>query len=187
MNLSGSFTDLQSQASHTVTIDWGDGVGSPDVTTLSLRAGETTFQADPHTYAAAGNYTIHVTVSGLDGSTTATRAVAVNSTSSTVVASSNSPTYGQSVTFTATVTSTVSGNGTPTGTVDFYDETTGIDLGTYPLDNETATFSTSDLVAGSYAITAAYSGDNNFPSSQSSVSITVAGQRFARRKRRFHR
>ena len=177
VNLSGSFTDLQSKASHTVTINWGDGVGSPDVTTLSLHAGKTTFQANPHTYATAGNYTIHVTVSGLDGSTTATRAVAVNSTSDHGCrASWRGATYGQSVTFKSAVTSTVSGNGTPTGAVDFYDETTGIDLGTYPLDNEIATFSTSDLVAGSYAITAAYSGDNKFPSSQSTVSITVVGQ-----------
>ena len=76
VNLSGSFTDLQSQASHTVTIDWGDGVGSPDVTTLALDAGETTFQADPHTYTTASTtpYTITVVVSGADGSTTKPRA-----------------------------------------------------------------------------------------------------------------
>ena len=69
-------------------------------------------------------------VSGIDGSTTATTPVTVNSTTTIVVSSPTSPAYGQPVTFTATVLSAVSGNGPPTGTVDFYDETTGVDLGT---------------------------------------------------------
>ena len=58
-----------------MTIVWEDGAVSPDVTTLSLDAGETTFQADPYTYPAIGSYTILVTVAGLDGSTTATTTV----------------------------------------------------------------------------------------------------------------
>ncbi len=65
VNLSGSFADLQSNITHTVTINWGDGTGgTQDTTTLSLNAGETTFQADPHTYSTAGNYSISATVSG---------------------------------------------------------------------------------------------------------------------------
>ena len=81
VNLSGSFTDPQQNVAHTVTIDWGDGTEtSPDVTTLSLDPGETTFQADPQTnnVPATSPYTIHVTVSGLDGSVSATTALAVN-------------------------------------------------------------------------------------------------------------
>ena len=75
VNLSGSFTDLQTNIAHTVTIVWEDGAPSPDVTTLSLDAGETTFQAGPYTYPSIGSYTILVTVAGLDGSTTATTTV----------------------------------------------------------------------------------------------------------------
>ena len=75
VNLSGSFTDLQTNIAHTVTIVWEDGAVSPDATTLSLDAGETTFQAGPYTYATIGSYTILVTVAGDDGSTTATTAV----------------------------------------------------------------------------------------------------------------
>ncbi len=81
VNLSGSFSDLQTQASHTVTINWGDLVsGLPDITILPLSPGETTFQADPQTYSTASTtpYTISVTVTGLDGSTTATTSVTVS-------------------------------------------------------------------------------------------------------------
>ena len=47
---------------------------------MSLDPGLTTFQADPQTYntPATSPYTIHVTVSGLDGSVTATTSVTVN-------------------------------------------------------------------------------------------------------------
>ena len=102
----------------------------------------------------------------------------VNSTTTTVVSSPTSPAYGQSVTFTATVLSAVSGDGPPTGTVDFYDETTGVDLGTATLQsNGTAALTISDLAAGGHAIIATYSGDSNFPSSQSaSASVAVTGQ-----------
>ena len=175
VTLSGSFSDPQSNIGHTVTITWGDGTA---VTTLAVDPGETTFQADPHTYSTAGNDSISVVVSGADGSTTATTPVKVNSTTTTVVSSPTSPAYGQSVTFTATVLSAVSGDGPPTGTVDFYDETTGVDLGTATLQsNGTAALTISDLAAGGHAIIATYSGDSNFPSSQSaSASVAVTGQ-----------
>ena len=178
VNLSGSFADLQSNITHTVTINWGDGTGgTQDTTTLSLNAGETTFQADPHTYSTAGNYSISATVSGADGSTTATTSMTVNSATTIVVSSPTSPTYDQPVAFTATVASAVSGNGPPTGTVDFYDETTGADLGTAWLEsNGAASLCVSVLALGGHTITATYSGDNNFPTSQASTSVTITPQ-----------
>jgi uncharacterized delta-60 repeat protein len=79
VNLSGSFSDPQSNLAHTVTIIWNTGGGSLDITTLSLGAGETTFQASPQTYSNTGTYTISVIVSGLDGTAaTATTSVTVN-------------------------------------------------------------------------------------------------------------
>ncbi len=79
LTLSGSFTDPQVSVAHLVTIDWGDGGGTPDVTTLSLGPGETTFQASPNSdsYSATGSYAISVTVAGLDGSTEASTTVTV--------------------------------------------------------------------------------------------------------------
>ncbi len=79
LTLSGSFTDAQANVAHLVTIDWGDGGGTPDITTVSLSAGQTTFQANPtsDSYSASATYTISVTIAGLDGSIAASTTVAV--------------------------------------------------------------------------------------------------------------
>jgi autotransporter-associated beta strand protein len=68
--------------------------------------------------------------------------------------------YGQTVTFTATVSAGVSETGTPTGTVTFEDGATL--LGTESLSGGTTTFTTSALALGSHCVTAAYGGDSNF-------------------------
>ena len=75
-------------------------------------------------------------------------------------------TYGQSVTFTATIGVVAPGAGTPTGSVEFFDGTTPI--GTTPLSGSTAAVSTAALSAGTHSITAQYRGDGNFSSSTSS-------------------
>ena len=86
-----------------------------------------------------------------------------------------SATYGDNVTFTATVGS----NGalaTPTGTVTFSDG--GLTLGTGTLDaSQTASFSTTLLSAGTHTITATFNGDNIFdvsPSAPSTITINQA-------------
>ena len=58
--------------------------------------------------------------------------------------------YGQSVTFTATVTISRPGAGTPTGQVTFKDGTTSLGTGTLSTKNgvTTATFSTTKLARG---------------------------------------
>jgi len=93
-------------------------------------------------------------------------------TSVQVGSSSASPTFGQTVTFAATVSPAAGGTGTPTGQVDFYDSTTGIDLGTATLQTvngqQVATISTAALAAGSHTIVANYLGDSTFLSSQDS-------------------
>src|SRR5207244_6017827 len=62
-------------------------------------------------------------VSNCDGSTSASLTQTVSTAASAaVVESSGDAVYGQSVTFTATV-SAASGHGTPTGTVSFFDGT----------------------------------------------------------------
>jgi large repetitive protein len=81
--------------------------------------------------------------------------------------SSNSISYGTLETFTATLTSAA------TGTVNFYNNGSTL-LGTGAVSSGVATFSSSTLAAGSYSITASYSGDSNYnPNTSSALSLTV--------------
>lgn len=92
------------------------------------------------------------------------------STTTTLSASSGSVVFGQSVTFTASVSSA---NGTPTGSVEFFDG--GISLGTAALSGGVAVLATAALSVGTHVVSATYSGDTGFLSSDSSnVSVTVA-------------
>jgi hypothetical protein len=84
------------------------------------------------------------------------------STTTTVTSSQNPSTYGDAVTFTATVSAT---SGTPTGTVTFKEGTTT--LGTATISSGQATYTTSTLSAGTHSITAVYSGDASFAASTS--------------------
>jgi hypothetical protein len=80
-------------------------------------------------------------------------------TAAAVLASSLNPSnYGQSVTFTATLTGP---DATPTGTVTFLDGATTIGTGTLDASGK-ATMSISSLVVGTHPITAQYGGDTNF-------------------------
>jgi uncharacterized delta-60 repeat protein len=91
-------------------------------------------------------------------------------TTTTLTSSLNPSTSGQSVTFTATVTTGYSYD-TPTGTVSFYDGTTLLGSGTLSTANgvATATFTTAALAAGTHSITATYNGDANDLSSTSAA------------------
>jgi len=88
----------------------------------------------------------------------------------TALVSSANPAYpGETVTFTATVASTLSGDMLPpTGQIMFSDGSTA--LGSAPLNSSgVAMLTTTTLAVGSHGITAQYGGDANFPASQSSV------------------
>ena len=90
------------------------------------------------------------------------------STTTTLSASPNPSTFGQSVTLTATVAPIAPGAGIATGKVTFFDGT--VPLGTSTLNRaDTATFTTSSLAAGSQSFTASFSGDSNFSASSSSA------------------
>lgn len=91
-------------------------------------------------------------------------------TTTTLISSLNPSTFGQAVTFTATVTSSASG--LPTGMVQFSDGASV--LGTAALDsNAQAAFTTSSLPVGIHAIQAAYGGDTNFDVSSGTVNQQV--------------
>ena len=106
---------------------------------------------------------------------TTTLVVGKQGTNTTLALSAATINPGQSITFTATVTS-VTPPGTPTGTVTFMDGTAT--LGTSNLlGSGIATFSTINLASGSHSITALYSGDVNYTASSatsSANSIVVA-------------
>src|SRR5439155_8923722 len=87
----------------------------------------------------------------------------------TAVSSSANPTvWGQSVTFTATVSVTAPGVGTPTGSVTFLDGGTSIGSGTLDTSLQ-VTLTTANLSVGGHSITASYVGDGNFNGSSSSI------------------
>ncbi|WP_180489986.1 Ig-like domain-containing protein, partial [Escherichia fergusonii] len=100
------------------------------------------------------------------------QAVRNPATTTTVTASANPARYGQSVTFTATMTGTAS-NGTPNGTVtfDFGDGTAATPV---TLSGGTASISHTYATAGNKTVTANYSGDStNYVASSASMTQTV--------------
>ena len=130
--------------------------GSASLTTAALLGGAHSVTA---VYSAVD---AHFT-----GSSSAPAGQIVNpAATATGVASSLNPSgFGQSVTFTATVTSAA---GVPTGgTVSFLDGATT--LGTATLTSGTASFSTATLSVGPHSITAAFGGNASFAPSTSTV------------------
>ncbi len=100
-------------------------------------------------------------------STTVTTYTSIN-------ASTNPTTYGQSVTFTATVSDT--SGGVPTGSVEFFDGTTDLGAGS-PLSGSgttaTSTFTIATLTAGTHSISAVYTATGGFAGSTGTWSQTV--------------
>jgi hypothetical protein len=94
-------------------------------------------------------------------------------TTTAVTSSNPSPLFGQTETFTATV-SPSSGSG-ETGTVQF--QIDGSNIGSpVALNGSTATYTTSSLSPGSHSVVAIYSGDSNFaPSTSPALTQVVDG------------
>jgi large repetitive protein len=96
-----------------------------------------------------------------------------NTTTSTVVSSLNPSTYGQTLTFSTTVTANQPGSGVPTGTVTFLED--GTPIGSGSVTGGTASLTTNAntvLAAGTHAITASYSGDGDFNSSTTATALS---------------
>ena len=145
--------------------------------TLTYYAGNTATGA-PLSAApsAAGTYTVLANYAGSPDYQQAPPAVAFfsidpDTATVSVTASSSSAVYGQSVTFTATVTAPGS---TPlTGTVTFFDGAT--EIGAAPLGTAgTATLTISNLGLGGNSITARYSGDADALGAALGQSATVS-------------
>ncbi len=156
---------------HFTSTDTGSGVVLPaNFTFTPGDQGSMTFSATLKT-AGAQTITATDTVNAAITATTASIAVTASVTAPTttaLVSSLNPSVFGQSVTFTATVSSS---SGTPGGTVNFKNGATS--LGTVKLVSGSAAITTSVLNAGSRTITADYNGSSKYAASSSTLTQTV--------------
>ncbi|WP_161490891.1 MULTISPECIES: IPT/TIG domain-containing protein [unclassified Ensifer] len=162
-----------------ITITGTNLTGATDVTVGGAAAGNVTVASDTQVTATtpagtAGAADVVVTTpAGSDTVTGAFTYTALPAPTVTLSASSASPTFGTSVTFTATL----SAGASPTGTVTFKDGT--ITLGTGTISGTTATYSTSALAVGNHSITAEYGGDtNNTTATSTAVPVLVSAPTF---------
>ena len=141
----------------------GAGHASMHISTLSVGNHPVTAaftSAKPNTLNSAGE---------LAGGQTVQR----SDTQTSVASSLNPSELGQSVTFSATVSATAPGAGSPGGSVQFSDN--GTPLGVpQPVDGSGhASTTSSSLAIGGHTVTAAYSGDGSFNASSASLTQTV--------------
>ncbi|PWU21096.1 MAG: hypothetical protein C5B50_02475, partial [Verrucomicrobia bacterium] len=158
----------------TGTVTFKDGASSLSTNALSggtVSYTNSTLTAASHSITAVynGDSNFSTSTSG-----TVTQTVGQASTTAALTSSTNPTVFGQSVTFTATVTAVSPGAGTPTGTVTFSDG--GTPLATNALSNGQVTYATSALSVASHSITAVYNGDNNFITSTSGTVTQTVNQ-----------
>ncbi|WP_344181717.1 Ig-like domain-containing protein, partial [Streptantibioticus ferralitis] len=151
----------------TGTVDFFDGgtpIGSATLIGGTATITTSTLAVGPHaltaTYNGDGNF--NSSTSPVDNQT-----VNKADTTTSLTSTPDPSAFGESKTLTATVTATLPGIGTPTGTVSFFDGLTL--LGTAPLSGGVATFTISSLAVGPHALTATYNGDGDFNGSTSAV------------------
>jgi streptogramin lyase len=163
------FTASVLPATATGTVTFSD--GGTTLGTQPLTSGSATLTTSS---LSAGTHSIIATYNGdVDDAASVSPAVSqvVNpgNTTTALVSSENPSNYGDSVTFTATVSP-----GTATGTVTFVDGTT--DLGTVAVTSGSAALTTSALTGGTHNVTAVYSGDLNNDGSSSNTVAQVVNQ-----------
>jgi len=165
-----TFTDLTYNGSTPVTTTLATNVpisnGQASVTTSSLAVGG----------GFLGNHFITANYSGDAGhpasSVTMLQKVHANASSTVLASSPNPSSFGQAVSFTATVSAVPSGAGTPTGMVTFQDGVTVI--GQVPLSSGGgASITKSNLPPGGHSIVATYVSDTQFAASIGSVAHIV--------------
>ena len=141
--------------------------------TVSLSSGQASLSSSSLT---AGTHFISAAYSGDSNFAAATgsfvQVIHANATNTSLVATPSLSSLGQAVTLTAAATPIPSGAGTPTGMMLF--KVGNTILGQAPLDSAgQAAFTTTTLPAGNNTITAVYSSDSTFASSQGTATATV--------------
>lgn len=145
-------------------------MGSPDLTTTAVAS------------SPLGTYPINV---GL-GSLSATNydfpslvkgnliVVSPGGTSVSISPSVSPPTYGQTLTFAAVVTPVATGAAIPTGTVQFYLSGTPIGSPVALVGGAAMSPIVAPVGAGTYTVSASYSGDTIYPTQNGGLSLFVA-------------
>ncbi|MGD1097445.1 MAG: Ig-like domain repeat protein [Bryobacteraceae bacterium] len=146
----------------TGTVTFND--GSTPLATVAISGGAATFNIAS---LSIGSHTLSATYNGdasdlSSSSASYSLSVPEGAPAISVTASPNPSTYGQIVTLTATIASSVGA-----GTITFKDGSTT--LGTNALIAGTAAFSTATLAVGPHSLTAVYSGDSNDSGSTSPI------------------
>ena len=158
------------QSGTTVSLALNKGAGLTGTTNVNTDAsGKATFTNLIITQVGSSD-TLQAIANGLKSATSSVFAVKQGKTSTVLSSSANPLVYGQSVTFTATVSPIAPASGTPAGTVTFKDGNTTLGAGTLNASGQAA-FSTNRLFATTtlHSITAVYGGNTNFASSTSSA------------------
>ena len=140
--------------------------GSTVLTQLTLSNGLASFATSA---LPAGSSTITASYAGdssYSASTGNVTAVVQSPTATSLTSSSNPASQGQSVTFTATVTSS---GGSPVGSVTFTDGATTLASNVAVNTSGVATFSTSSLATGSHTIGASFTGSTGWQNSTAST------------------
>jgi hypothetical protein len=158
----------------TGTVTFMDGAAS--LGTANLNAGGTATLAV--STLAVGSHAIVATYSGNtnyapSSSSALSQQINATGTTTALTASAQNITVGQSVTFSAAVTSGT--GGIPTGTVSFREGAAVVGTGTLNAQGVTTT-TTSSLTVGTHIITAIYSGDSNYITSTSNTVTVVVAQ-----------
>jgi hypothetical protein len=144
--------------------------GSAVLGTVALSGGQATYAIGT---LNGGTHTIKAVYNGSSGygpsSASVFQIVEPAATATTLTSSLNPAPFGQTVTFTAVVTSAEAA--IPAGKVTIKDGKTV--LGTASLINGEAQISTSLLARGSHTLTATYAGSANFSGSSGTLSQTI--------------
>ncbi len=146
-----------------------DGDSAASLTSQPSIATAATISSSPGTYLinAAGAVDSNYTISYVPG----ILSISQDATSVTATTSTASGDLGQSITISARVNPSAPGSGVPTGSIDFFDASTSVHLGSVVLSGGAAAISTGTFSPGSHSITVSYSGDSNFLASSTTTSV----------------
>jgi hypothetical protein len=182
LTFTASITDINNTGhTPTGTVTFKDaltnGTTPPPATTLAASvalngSGQATYTTSS---LASGSHFISIDYSGDShfsaGSIELVQNIHASATTTTLTSSPSPMAFGGTVTFSATVSPTVSGLGAPTGMVVFTEGTTV--LGQEAVDSSgNATFTTTSLGAGTHTVTAAYHSDPIYASSRGNDSAS---------------
>ncbi|MEP6945067.1 MAG: Ig-like domain-containing protein [Acidobacteriota bacterium] len=164
----------------TGTVQFQDnGINLPSCASQSVSSGQATCTISTLSPGSHPITAVYIGDGNFLGSTSNTVNQVINgpSTTTSLASSVNPSNVGQNVTFTATISVTPPGTGTPTGSVHFQD--VGVDIpscASQAVSSGQATCTISTLSLGSHSITAVYSGDGNFAGSTSNTVTQVVSE-----------